>query len=338
MTPMPDPVPSLPQLITGYWASQAIHAAARFDLARHLGDGPRTAEEVAAAAGTHPESTLRLLRALASIGIFVQDDQQRFALTPMAEQLGHPTGRAFSLMTGSMMYRAWGELDHSICTGEPAFDRAFQKPLFEYLGGDPQAAATFDAAMTGVHGHETEPMIDAYDFSAFDTVVDVGGGNGSVLSAILRRNPRLRGVLYDLPHVVERAADLFEREAVADRCSVEGGSFFESVPELPSRTTAYLMRHIVHDWSDDRAAAILRHCRQAIGRDSRSRVLIVETVIQPGNDAGFGKWLDLMMLVIGGKERTETQYRDLLAAAGLDLIRIVPTACEVSVVEARAQE
>lgn len=335
---MSDVGPSLPQLVTGYWISQAIYAAAWFDLPRHLAAGPRTAEEVAVAAGTHPESTFRLLRALASVGIFVQDGQERFALAAMGEELRDPAGRAFSLMTGNTMYRAWGELAHSVRTGEPAFDHAFQQPVFEFLRDHPEEAEIFDAAMTGVHGPETEPMIDAYDFSVFETVVDVGGGNGSVLSAILSRAPRLKGVLYDLPDVADRAAPLLDQTGVADRCTVTGGSFFESVPRVSGGPTAYMLRHIVHDWRDDDAAVILRHCREAIGQERGSRVLLVETVIEPGDATDFGKWLDLMMLVVGGKERTETQYRDLLKAAGLELTRITPTASVVSVVEAAVAE
>lgn len=334
---MSQPAPTLPQLVTGFWVSQAILAAARLDLPRHLQDGPRTAEEVAAAAGSHPAATFRLLRALASVGIFAQDDQGRFALTPLAEELGQPAGRAFALMARAN-YRAWGEFEHSVRTGEPAFDRAFGMPVFEFLGSDPEEAEIFDAAMTGVHGPETQPMLDAYDFAAFDTVVDVGGGNGSTLSAILRCCPDVQGVLHDLPHVVERAAPRLARDGVADRCRVEGGSFFDAVPRLETGATAYVLRHIVHDWNDERAAAILRCCREAMVHEPRSRVLIVETVIEPGNDPSFGKWLDLMMLVIGGVERSEPEYRQLLELAGLRLTRVVPTACEVSVVEAAAGE
>jgi len=182
--------------------------------------------------------------------------------------------------------------------------------------------------MTEVHGAETEPVLEAYDFSPFRTVVDVGGGNGTQLAAILRRYPSTTGILYDLPAVVERAPTNILRLGLADRCRLLGGDFFASIP---AGSDAYVMRHVIHDWDDVAAVAILRNCRKAMGPGGR--VLVIENVIPSGNGPGFGKWLDLMMLVAGGRERTEEQYRQLFAKAELAVHRVIPTTHEVSVIE-----
>lgn len=185
--------------------------------------------------------------------------------------------------------------------------------------------------MTSIHGGETQPMLEAYDFSVFKTVVDVGGGNGLTLSALLNRHTHIHGILFDLPPVVERAKMILEKAGVAGRVHMDGGDFFHKISKGGD---AYILRHIIHDWSDDEAATILRNCREAMNRNGK--VLIVETVVPEGNDPCFVKWLDLMMLVIGGKERTQIQYKLLLESAGLKLKRIIPTTAEISVIEAEA--
>jgi ubiquinone/menaquinone biosynthesis C-methylase UbiE len=192
----------------------------------------------------------------------------------------------------------------------------------------PERGKIYDAAMTGVHGGETEPMLDAYDFSPFQTVIDIGGGNGLVLAAILQRHPTVKGILFDLPAVVDRAQTIISDLGLSDRCQIVGGDFFSSVPVGGD---AYVMRHIIHDWDDDEAMAILRNCRVAMNPEGR--ILVVETVIPPANEPCFGKWLDLMMLVVGGRERTEEQYRRLFLEAGLKLNCIVSTTQEISVIE-----
>jgi hypothetical protein len=214
-------------------------------------------------------------------------------------------------------------------TGETGFERVYGKPIFDYLSEHPEQAKIFDAAMTAIHGHETQAMIEAYDFSALGTLVDVGGGNGSLLCTVLEQNPRLRGVLYDLPGVVARAQENIKARGLADRCTTVGGSFFDAVPPGGD---AYLLRHIIHDWYDDRASIILRHCRKAM--KPNGRLLVIETVVPPGNDPGFVKLLDLNMLVIpGGTERTEDEYRTLYASCDFRLARIVPTRADVAVIE-----
>jgi hypothetical protein len=201
-------------------------------------------------------------------------------------------------------------------------------PFFQYMTEHPDRHSIYDAAMTVVHGGETEPMLDAYDFSVFRTVADIGGGNGLTLAAILQRHPGIRGILFDLPAVADRARSTILGSGVSERIRVEGGDFFSSVPP---GADAYVLRHIVHDWEDREAIAILRRCREAMRPDGK--ILVVEMVIPPGNEPSFGKWLDLMMLLVGGRERTKEEYGRLFSAAGLKMNRIIPTASEVSIVE-----
>jgi hypothetical protein len=266
------------------------------------------------------------------VGVFAEDGQRRFALTPLGDTLRSDvpgSQQAGAIMAGEEHYRAWGELLFCVRTGQTGFDKIYGRPIFDYLADNPEAAWIFDKAMVAVHGTETAAMLDAYDFSAFGVLVDVGGGNGSLLTQVLQKNPKLQGVLYDLPHVVQRAHAGLEAAALTGRCQTIGGSFFVAVPPGGD---AYLLRHIIHDWDDAKALTILRNIRKVI--PPTGRLLVVESVIPPGNDPGFAKLLDLTMLVIpGGMERTEIEYRALYEKAGFRLQRIVPTAAEVSVIE-----
>jgi SAM-dependent methyltransferase len=317
------------QLIRGYWTTQAIFVAAELRIADLLSDGPSAAEDLGKRAGVKGDMLYRVLRALASIGIFADDVEGRFALTPLAETLRGDSGqRAYAMLHGQELYRSWGKLIDAVRTGDAAFELAFDMPVFEYFGKHPDRGAVFDRAMTGHHGAEADPMLDAYDFSGFKEIVDVGGGNGSLLTSILRRHQQTRGVLFDLPTVVDRARGAIENAELGDRFRLVGGSFLESVP---TGGDAYLLRHVVHDWRDDDAATILRNCK--IAMKPEGKVLIVEIVVPAGNDPSFAKWMDLMMVTYGGKERSERQYRQLFAAAGLRLTRIVPTRAGISVIE-----
>jgi hypothetical protein len=319
-------------LLTGYWRAQAVNVAAELGLADLLRDGPRTPAQLAEATGTHAHALYRLLRALASLGVFAEDEQGRFALTPLAETLrGDVPGslRAVAVMMGGEHYRSWAELLYCVQTGQTAFEKLYGEGVFAYLAAHPQAARTFDAAMVGIHGRETAAMLDAYDFAGLGTLVDVGGGNGSLLTAALHRHPKLRGILYDRPDVVERARPALKAAGLEERCQAVGGNFFEAVP---AGGDAYLMRHIIHDWYDDQCLTLLRNCRKAMTPDGK--LLLIEAVIPPSNGPFSSKFLDLNMLVIpGGMERSEREYRELLAAAGFRLARVVPTATEVSVIE-----
>ncbi len=329
-----SPQAQLNQLISGYMRTQAVYVAAKLGIADLLSTGSRTADELAQATHTHAPSLFRLLRALASLGVFAEDESSRFGLTPMAECLRSDvpgSQRALAIMSGEEHFKAWGELLYSVQTGNTSFDKLYGMPIFDFLSQNLEQAKVFDAAMVGVHGRETAAMTDAYDFSEIGVLADVGGGNGSLLSFVLKAYPNLKGMLYDLPGVVERAKAGLQAAGLADRCEVIGGSFFESIPE---GADAYLMRHIIHDWDDEKSLTILRNVHRAMRPDAR--LLVVEGVIPPGNDPSFSKLLDLTMLTLpGGKERTEEEYRTLFRAGGFELTRIVPTAAEISVIEGK---
>lgn len=331
MTEIP-PGQKLSRMISGYWTSQTIYAAAKFGIADLLKDGPRSVEDLAAATNTNAGALYRLLRALASVGLFAEGPPRQFALTPLGELLRSDvpgSQRALALMTGDEQFQAWGEIVYSIETGQTSFDKIFGQPIFDYLREHPDKGRIFDEAMTGIHGRETAAILDSYDFAGIDVLADVGGGNGSNLTALLEHHPAMRGILFDLSHVVERAKERVGASAAKDRCQLIGGSFFESVPE---GADAYLMRHIIHDWDDEKSLTILKNCRAAM--PAGGKLLVVESVIPPGNDPFGGKFLDLTMLLIpGGKERTEDEYRALYEEAGFELSRIVPSKTELSVIE-----
>jgi ubiquinone/menaquinone biosynthesis C-methylase UbiE len=324
----------LDQMITGYWISQAIYAAAKFAIADHLKDGPKTVQELADASSTNPDALYRLLRALASVGIFAEVESRRFSLTPLAEPLRSDIAgskRALALMSGDEQFRAWAEIDYSIRTGKIAWDKVFGKPVFDYLGENPDKARIFDAAMVGIHGRESNAIVNAYDFGGIGVVADIGGGNGSQIIEILKKHTKMKVILFDLPHVIERAKERMQAAGLADRCQLVSGSFFERVPE---GADAYFMRHIIHDWDEDKCLTILGNCHRAMS--PKSKLLVIESVIPSGNEPFHGKFLDLVMLLIpGGKERTQEEYRALFEQAGLELAQIVPTGTEVSIIEGR---
>jgi hypothetical protein len=317
------------QLIRGYWTTQAIFVAAELRIADLLADGPKHPDELGKQTGVKGDMLYRVLRALASIGIFSEDPDGRFRLTPLAETLRGDSGqRAYARLHGQELYQSWAKMLEAVRTGDAGFVKAYGMPAFEFFSKNPERGAVFDGAMTGHHGREADPMLDAYDFSGFNELVDVGGGNGSLLMAILERHSQMRGVLFDLPRVVERARPAVESAGLLDRCRIAGGSFLEAVP---GGADAYLLRHVLHDWRDEDAATILRHCRNAMKPEGK--VLVVEIVVPAGNDPSFAKWMDLMMVTYGGKERSEKQYRSLFGQSGLQLTRIVPTKAGISVIE-----
>jgi ubiquinone/menaquinone biosynthesis C-methylase UbiE len=234
-------------------------------------------------------------------------------------------------MSGDKQFRVWAEIDYSIRTGKVAFDKVFGKPAFDYLAEHPDKARVFDAAMVSIHGRESDAVLNAYDFSVFGVVADVGGGNGSQITEILKKHNGVKGILFDLPHVIERAKERIKASGLLDRCQLVSGNFFEAVPE---GADAYVMQHVIHDWDEEKCLTILCNCRRAM--PPASKLLVIESVIPPGNEPFHGKFLDLQMLLIpGGKERTEDEYRTLFERAGFELKRIVPTGTEVSIVEGR---
>lgn len=320
--------------MTGYWVSQAIYVAAKLGLADLVKHGPRTADDMASEIAVHPHALYRLLRALASVGIFAENSQKRFSLTPLADRLRSDvpqSQRSLAIMNGEEHYAAWGELLYSVRTGKVAFDKIYGMPVFDYLSKHPEKAKEFDEAMVGVHGRESAAMLEAYDLSGFRVLADIGGGNGSLLTAALQKYPKLQGILYDLPGVIARAKANLDAAGLSGRCKAIGGDFFQ---EVPAGADAYLMRHIIHDWDDEKSLRILRNIHRVLGRDGT--LLVVESVIPPGNEPFFGKLLDLTMLTVpGGQERTEEEYRRLFEAGGIQLTRIVPTKDYVHVVEGK---
>ena len=330
----PPPHAVLIQMGTAQWISRMLYVAAKLSLADHLAKGPKSAQELAGPTETHAPSLHRLLRALANLGVFAEDGKGRFALTPLGEALrtGAPGAARPTLLTlaSNWISQTFDQLLYSVQTGKPGFDKAMGMPIFDWLAKNPEAASLFSETMVGFHGEEPAAVAAAYDFSGLSTVVDVGGATGNLIAAVLARHPSANGVLFDLPHVVRDAAPLLQARGVAGRVTIESGSFFERVP---SGGDAYMLSHIIHDWSEPQCLTILRHVRKAM--KPGGRLLLIEMVLPPGNAPHPGKILDIMMLVgPGGQERTEAEYGDLLGKAGFRLRRVVPTASAVSVVEA----
>ena len=326
------------EMATAYWASRAVYVAARLGLADHLAAGPQGAGELAEATGTHAPSLYRLMRTLAGLGLLTQDSNHRFGLTALGHSLraGAPgAARATVLaLAGDVWWRGWENFLHCVETGGTGMQRAWGRPIFDFLADHPDEATHFNEAMIGFHGAEPAAVADAYDFSRCGAIVDVGGGTGNLLAAILERYPCVRGVLADRPHVLREAAAVLGPRGVADRVSLESIDFFEAVPRGGD---VYLLSHVVHDWDDERCLAILRNCRQVM--TPASRLLIVEMVLSAGNAPHPGKLLDLAMLVMpGGQERTEEEYAALVAKAGFVLSRVVPTWSAVSVLEAAPED
>ena len=336
--PPASPAAGLSQLLRGSLVTQLIHAAATLGVADLLHSGPKSCHELATSLRVDAEALYRVLRALASLGIFEETDSRRFALTAMAQPLRSDVPgslRASALLYGDRWWwQACGELLHSVRTGQPAFDHVHGKALFAYLDDAADAAATFNDHQTSMTQQDAAAVIGAYDFSEYATVVDVGGGHGALTAAILKACPQTTAVLFDQPAVIEGAKQRLRAEGVADRCECIAGDFFESVPEGGD---AYVLKDIVHDWDDDRAMAILRNCRRVMAHAPvvTRRVLLVEKVIPPGNVPFPGKLTDItMLLVAGGRERTVKEYEALLTGAGLAIARIVPTSSPASVIEA----
>jgi SAM-dependent methyltransferase len=321
-TSVPPPV-ALLQMVTGYWVSQVIYVAAKLGIADLLKDGPKSSDELAQATGTHARSLYRLLRALASVGVFAEAEDGRFGLTPLGEclQTGSPGSvRAITINHGERLYRAWGDLLHSVRTGEIAFNHIFGMDLWQYAAQNPEAAALVTEAMAEFTTQVSTAVVTAYDFSRFSKIVDVGGGNGTLLLSILQANPQMSGVLFDLPYVVEDARKHIDAAGLTGRCAFVAGDFFEFVS---SGGDAYILKNIIHDWDDERALKILQNCHRAMTENGK--LLLVEGVIPPGNEPSFGKLVDLNMLVMaGGCERTEDEYRALFAAAGFTLTNLIP--------------
>jgi O-methyltransferase domain len=335
----PPPAATMLQLAMGVFVAQALSVFARLGVADVLAEGPRQLEEIAQRVGADGSALYRVLRALGDAGIVTELADRHFALTPLGAVLRSDVPgslRGVVTMVGMPFHRhSWTDLYTTVKTGEPAFDRVHGAALFDYLAEHPEDAAVFDAAMTSLARSDTVSIVAAYDFTSFGTIVDVGGGQGSLLAAILSANPHLHGVLFDVPAVVAGAAEELARAGVGDRCTVVSGDFFDSVPE---GSDAYLLSEVIHDWDDEGAVKILSACQAAMA--DTGCVLIAEMVLPEGTEKdtapSMAKLLDVEMLVLtsGGRQRTETQFRALFDQAGLRLTRILPSSGPVSLVEA----
>ena len=327
------PGEQLLSILFGFMVSQALALAAKLGIADMLKDGPQPVTELARVAHVQPQPLYRVLRALAAAGIFAEEEKGHFRLTPMAEVLRSDAAgslRGFATYMGAdWHWRAWEDLEYSVREGKPSFEEIYGMPLFEYLPKNPEQAGLFNNAMTSFSAAASAALLEAYDFSGIKKLVDVGGGHGFMLTSILEKYPEMQGIVFDAPPVVDGARKQIAARGLKGRCESVGGNFFEAVP---GGGDAYVMKHIIHDWEDEKALKILRHCHQAMTPDGR--ILIIEMVIPEGNTPSLGKLLDLeMMVFLHSFERTEEEYRALYEQSGFELTRVVATNSPYSVIE-----
>jgi len=336
-TTQQETLPPQQQLIQMAWAHQIsalVRVAAHLKLADHLADGPKTAAELATATETHAPSLYRVMRTLASLGVFSEDSQHRFSQTALSEPLRSDVPGSMRTtvlaIAGEMFTGPIGQLLYSVQTGKTTFDRIHGAGIFDWLPQHPEEAAMFSDLMVGFHGPETAAVAEAYDFSGFATIADIGGATGNMITKVLAKAPGARGILFDLPHNAENATALIDERGMTGRVSFESGSFFESVP---AGADLYMMSHIIHDWSEEQCLTILGNCRKVM--KPGGRLLIIEMVLPAGDIPHPGKMTDIVMLTVpGGQERTEKEYDALLTKAGFKLERVIPTDSAVSIVEA----
>jgi O-methyltransferase/methyltransferase family protein len=334
-TSTPQPAQVLMQLGLGFMVSASLYTVAKLGVADLLKDGPKSTQEIAHKTGVTEDGIYRVLRALASAGVFAETAPRTFALTPTAELLqpDRPDSALPMILwiCSKMHFDTYSEMLHSVKTGETVTEKVYGMACFPYLEKHPDVSAVFNAAMTNLSRMIVPAVLDAYDFSWLNgkTLVDIGGGHGFALTSILKKYPEVHGAVADLQHVVAGATETIRGAGVASRCTTHAVDFFASVPPAD----AYVMKHIIHDWDDEKAITILKNCAQA-GR-GKTRVILIESVIEPGNGQAFAKWVDLeMMLLPGGKERTEAEFAALFQAAGMRIARVVPTKSPASVIEA----
>lgn len=320
------------QLLSASYIAGAISCLAQMGIPDLVEAGPKSAKELASQIDADPEALYRLMRATASVGVLSEGPDGKFSETPMSAVLrsnGKPSLRALAMMGGREWHgRGWSRLEYCVRTGKQALEQIYGMPIFEYFKQHPDEGQIFNDAMTSISTGDSPAVVDAYSFKGIHSIVDVGGGHGLLLATILERNPQMKGTLYDAPHVIEGAKN-GPLKPVMERCTLASGDMFSSVP---AGADAYIMKHIIHDWPDELCIKILKACRKGV--TPGGRLLVVDDVIQPGNDFYAGKFLDLQMLIFpGGKERTEKQFRELFAASGWKLSRVVPTATPICIVE-----
>ncbi|HEU4710334.1 MAG TPA: methyltransferase [Pyrinomonadaceae bacterium] len=339
-TPPPASMGLPPQLVlarmmSGYAVSQLIYVVVKLGIPDLLADGPLTLEELTAGTKAHPQSLLRLMRGVAAVGLFEEVNERQFALTALGQYLRAdvPDSLAPMALFSQDSYQAWGHLLHAVETGETAFPHVFGVHRYQYLEQHPDAAVRFNAAMSVLSSQLRRAVVAAYDFSRFKTAVDVGGGQGGLLLDILQANSTLRGILFDTASVVQTITQNRVTAGVAERCKTIAGDFFKAVP---GGGDVYLLAHVIHNWDDDQSSSILENCAQ--GMDPQGTLLIIEMIMpeQCGPSPATYPLVmtDLQMLVMtGGRERTEAEFRALLERAGFELKRIIPTQALESIIE-----
>jgi hypothetical protein len=320
------------QLLNGAHVAGAVSCLARLGIPDLLEAGPRSAEDMAREIGAQPRALYRLMRATACVGVLSEGPDGKFSETPMSAVLrknANPSLRNLAILGGREWHgQGWSRLEYCVRTGKQALDQVYGMPIFQYLTQHPDEAQIFDDTMTELSAIDGPAVADAYSFDGIRSIVDVAGGHGFLLATILARNPQMRGTLYDAPHVIEGARN-GPLKPLMERCTLASGDMFSSVPD---GADVYIMKHIIHDWPDDLCLKILRACRKNV--TSKGKLLVVDSVIQPGNDFSPSKFLDLQMLIFpGGRERTEEEFRELLAAGGWKVNRIIPTRAPDSIVE-----
>ncbi len=322
------------QLSTGYIASTCVYLAVKLRIPDLL-ETPRSSSDLARELKVNEDALYRVMRTLASLGIFEEKEARTFANNLASSMLRSATpGSMYGMalwITDPFHFQVYANALHSVETGQPAVEKTFGVPVFEWFPKHPEESEVFNNAMTMFSAMVIPAVLEAYDFGGIGTLVDIAGGHGRVLTSILEKYPSMRGVLFDLDHVLAGARPTIDSLGLADRCRTVAGDFFKAVP---SGADAYIMKHIIHDWDDERAVTILKNIRAAMNRGGR--VILLESVVTPGSQPDFAKIIDLEMLLLpGGRERTEQEFRDLFARAGFELTRIVPTKSPLSVIEAR---
>jgi len=334
----PPPSATLTQMLFGALVQKSICVAVQLGVPDLLGRGPQSAEELGEKTHAHAPSLFRVLRMLASAGVFAQTPDHKFGLTPISELLRSdvPDSMHGLVMTlgEDWAWRNWGELMHSVKTGQTGQQKAHGMGLFELFEQNPEAAEMFNGVMTSLSRAVAPALVGAYDFTGVGRLADIAGGHGMLLAAILKANPQMQGVLFDLPSVLEGAGEVLEQEGVRSRVELASGDFFQSVP---AGADVYMMMNIIHDWDDACCLTILKNVYTAMqdgGKKDGGKVLIIQSVVPETGEPHYSKMIDLEMLVsVGGKERTEEEYRRLLEASGFRMTRVIPTMSPFHMIE-----
>lgn len=323
------------QMATGYMAPACLYVAAKLRIADLLAEGPKLLSSLACSSrGVHEDSLYRVMRALASVGVFAETEPRTFANTPLSELLRERVAGsmrdAVLFLANPTHFRVFAETGYAVETGEAAIKKVTGLETFEYFKQNPAEDQEFNAAMSGITASFAPAVLEAYDFSGLGTIADIGGGHGRLMTSILKKHYGVRGIVFDAPHVAAGATPHIDSMGLGERCKAVGGNFFEKAPAADS----YILKSVIHDWDDEKAVALLKNCVAAM-RGDKGKVLLLEMVLSPGNEPHIGKWIDLEMLMMaGGHERTEAEFTELLAKAGLRLTRVVRTKSPVCVIEA----